>query len=299
MTHHIIHDLDRDGWGSAALLVAELGPERCRLYPTRTKDVRPGLGELLVEPSDHLWVLDIAAPPSWSGVAAPAGCVVTWVDHHLPAWTRPSPSWIEVFLPTDSKPTTTMSLLTSSGIVELPGAVEFVKRLCSRDEDPWGLVFDGLSTMAPDFPAPMVELPALLAAAPRGGPVPDALQPAVEHADGQRRIVVAVLDEAPTEVDDEVVVVRLDDARGVPLARYSLEAGRRWPGCTVVLVHRGSRLYCGRPSRMPGMDFVEHFRGRGLDPKGHAYVCTVQVPRAKVEDELAVLKAKLAGGGGS
>ena len=56
----IIHDLDRDGWGSAALLVAELGADRCRLYAIRTKDkdVRPVIAELATDTGDQVWVLD-------------------------------------------------------------------------------------------------------------------------------------------------------------------------------------------------------------------------------------------------
>lgn len=38
MTHHIIHDLDRDGWGSAALVVAELGDKGIRVVGYREVD---------------------------------------------------------------------------------------------------------------------------------------------------------------------------------------------------------------------------------------------------------------------
>ena len=58
-----------------------------------------------------------------------------------------------------------------------------------------------------------------------------------------------------------------------------------WVGVTAVLVHRNRTLYCGRASGRPGPDLVQHFRARGLDPKGHPYVVTVQVPRDRIPDE--------------
>ena len=37
--HHVIHGIDRDGWGFAALLIASFGPSICRIHPTREKNV--------------------------------------------------------------------------------------------------------------------------------------------------------------------------------------------------------------------------------------------------------------------
>jgi hypothetical protein len=47
--HHVIHDTDRDGRGSAALLAAQLGPASCVLHPMRGKDV---IGVLAKLPAD-------------------------------------------------------------------------------------------------------------------------------------------------------------------------------------------------------------------------------------------------------
>jgi hypothetical protein len=58
-----------------------------------------------------------------------------------------------------------------------------------------------------------------------------------------------------------------------------------------VLVHRHTRLYVGRNSRRAGPDLMAHFQGRGLDPKGHAYVCTVVVDPRRLDDEVAALVA--------
>ena len=35
--HHVIHDTDRDGWGSAALMLASLEPGNCIIHPTVRK----------------------------------------------------------------------------------------------------------------------------------------------------------------------------------------------------------------------------------------------------------------------
>ncbi len=180
--HHIIHDLDRDGWGSAALLVVELGAEGCRLYPTRHKDLRPIFADLTLDARDHLWVLDIPAPPTWTGLEVPDGVRATWVDHHLPAWTTQPPGWVDAILPNDRRPTTTMSLLVKRGLVNLAGAMDFVHRLCADDGFDWGLVFDGLSAMFPDLPVPVGEIPPLLAVALCGESVPTELEPARSHA---------------------------------------------------------------------------------------------------------------------
>lgn len=65
--NHIIHDVDRDGWGSAALLLAELTPINCRLYPTREKEVLGIIRAPKVAKGDTVWILDIPGPQCWCG----------------------------------------------------------------------------------------------------------------------------------------------------------------------------------------------------------------------------------------
>lgn len=186
-----------------------------------------------------------------------------------------------------------MSLLLQHGLAVVEGSHEFVRRLCSVDDDPWGLVFDGLSVMFPDLPVSLEALPEFLAGAPSGGGVPTALEPAARHAGQQRETVDEVLAEADVAVEPGLVVAHISDARRIPLARYSLALGRRHPGRLVAIVHRQQRLYCGRSSQRPGLDLIEHFRNRGLDPKGHPYVCTVDVKEDLIEDELAALRTAM------
>ena len=186
----IIHDVDRDGWGSAALLTATLGRDVCDLAPTKSKHVVPLINE--ADPEARVWVLDIPAPPSWASLRE-RDAPVTWVDHHLASWSSSPPSWITTVLPKDNKPTTTMSLLLRGGLVGVEGGREFVRRLCTVDDDPWGMTFDGLSQMFPELPVEVSELPRLLLVAPSGGEVPLALRPALDHAQGQRDAVEEVL----------------------------------------------------------------------------------------------------------
>jgi len=79
--NYIIHDIDRDGWGSAALVVAEKHPENCLLYPTREKDISGVLRSIRPKDDDSIWVLDIPAPESWTDF--PIRKNMTWVDHHM------------------------------------------------------------------------------------------------------------------------------------------------------------------------------------------------------------------------
>lgn len=282
--------MDRDGWGSATLLVATLGPDVCDLDPTKSKHVVPLVND--ADHNHHIWVLDIPAPTSWESLAKPTAGI-TWVDHHLASWSTPPPSWVRTVLPVDDRPTTTMSLLVRHGLAVVEGGHEFVRRLCTLEDAPWGLVFDGLSEMFPDLPVPLEALPELLAAAPRGDDVPAALIPAMDRARRQRKIVDEILAEADLAVEPGLVVARLDDARRVPLSRYSLALGRRHPGRLAVIVHRQQRLYCGRSSQQPGLDLIQHFRNRGFDPKGHPYVCNVDMRKDLIEDELAALRAAM------
>ena len=61
-----IHDVDRAGLGSAAIVCAEFGPENVLVAPTKMNDVRPLLARH--EASHSVMVLDIPAPPSWDGL---------------------------------------------------------------------------------------------------------------------------------------------------------------------------------------------------------------------------------------
>lgn len=288
MPHLIIHDIDRDGWGSAALLLATRGPESCELRPTKTKNVVRIIND--ADPNQQVWVLDIPAPASWHQMSESA-TEITWVDHHLASWTNAAPSWVRTVLPSDDRPTTTMSLLLKHGLAAAAGGHDFVRRLCTVDQDPWGLAFDGLSEMHPDLPVRLDDLPELLFGAPDGGDVPAALMPAMAHARRQRQVVDDVLAVSDVTVQAGLVVAHIENARRVPLARYSLTLGRRHPGRVVTIVHRRQRLYCGRSSQQPGLDLIQHFRDRGLDPKGHPYVCTVDVKGELIDDELEALKA--------
>lgn len=283
---HIVHDVDRDGLGSAAMLCAELGPDRVRLHPTKDKDVRA----LLTDLEGEVIVLDIGAPPSWAGV--PASLDITWVDHHLATWGSTPPPNVKPILPTTDKATTTMSLLVKHQVVTIPNVIDgYVGKLCGGEPDfAWGFVFDALTKMRiGDWPVEIAELPALLAPGPRGEPVPARLMHLVEETRRARETCRAILDASPTQVLDQAVVVETSDAKRIPLARFSLEIQRRHPGRIAVVVHRGSLLYCGRPSGRPGLDFVEHFLDRGLDPKGHPYVVTVRVRPGDMPSELQAL----------
>ena len=136
------------------------------------------------------------------------------------------------------------------------------------------------------------ELPPLLALGPKGEDVPAGLISLVNEAVSSLAACRCVLDEAPTRVLEHAVVVEISSAWGIPLSQFSLEIRKRHPGSVVaVLVHRGSTLNCGRRSGRSGLDFVGHFRTRGLDPKGHPYVAFVRVRRDRIRTELnAILR---------
>jgi hypothetical protein len=291
MMNHIVHDTDRDGWGSAALLVHQLGADSCRLFPKKHKSVLGDISNIGATSNDTVWVLDIPAPYDWSSLRIPEGTRLVWVDHHLEAWKSETPQRVETFLPRGTKPTTTMSLLLSHGLVA--GSREaraFVGSLCSAGTaGSWGYVFDGLNK-GDDCPVALDQLPALLIGGPRGEPVPMELRCVAASAQEDKVRVQNVLDEAAVEEDEYLAVARLPKAYGIPLKHYCLEIRRRCPGRTAVVVHRGHTLYCGRDSQMPGLDFVQHFRERGLAPKGHGYVCFVRCGKHRIEEELRALR---------
>lgn len=290
MIRHIIHDVDRDGWGSAALLLAAFGPSECVLHPTRSKSVAGLVAELAGDGSD-VWVLDIPAPRTWPAVDEVSG-TVTWVDHHLAAWRSPQPSWVRAILPNTAKPTTTMSLLMRRGLAGGGRAPEFVRDLCHDGTD-WGLALDGLADFPDHVPLAEEELRPLLALGPNGKPLPEALHFARDRARAIEDTVAKALDDAQIEEGDELVIVHLDDAHWIPLAGYSLAMRRRHPEKVCVLVHLRQRLYCGRDSGRPGLDFLAHFRSRDLDPRGHAYVAFVELRSDAVDAELMALRAAI------
>lgn len=294
MIRHLVHDVDRDGWGAAALLLARFGPNGCVLHPSRSKSVAAQVVELTGNGSD-VWVLDIPAPPTWPAVDLASG-TVTWVDHHLAAWGSAPPSWVRAILPETTKPTTTMSLLLRQGLALAGGAHarEFVRDLC-RDGTDWGLALDGLADFPDHVHLSEEELRPLLARGPDGDPLPEALLFARDRALAIENTVADVLALARIEEEVELVVVHLDDARRIPLARYSLAVKRRHPEKVCVLVHRRRRLYCGRDSGRRGLDFVGHFRSRGLDPRGHAYVAFVELKPEAIDAELAALRTAIIG----
>jgi hypothetical protein len=294
--NHIVHDVDRDGWGSAALLLADRGPATCRLYPTKDKNVLPLLANVPAAAGDTMWVLDIPAPATWRGFPRMSAVNVIWVDHHVDSWHPPFPESVQVVLPTSPRATTAMSLLVSSRLVKLEGAKDFIRSLCSRTDAPlWARVFDALEAQSPKLPVPPARIAELLALAPTGQPVPPEFAPLLERTADAERTVAQVLDEAVWEVDPMLAVVHHNRATGIPLKRFSLAAAKRCPGRIVVLVHRNRLLYCGRDSAIRGLDLLRHFRSRGLEPKGHAYVCCVEVSKRRIPDELDALRRAIAG----
>ena len=294
--HLLAHDTDRDGWGSAALLSAALGPAQVRLLPLRSKDALGALRGVSTADISQVWVLDIPAPSRWpdeppSGLPLP----LRWADHHMATWRAPHPAWVNPILPKTSRPTTTMTVLRHAGLLDdISAALGFTRTLCSPEPSAWGAVFDGLGR-ADDLP--LDELPALLVAGARGAPPPQALDCFAALAEEATSEVDRRLSAASRERHGDLLVVRLADAAGIPLKAYSLAARRGEPPETVVaLVHRGRLLYVGRDSRMQGLDLLARFRARGLTPKGHSYVAFVNVAPGRMEAEVVALAAAVNGG---
>ena len=292
--NHIIHDIDRDGWGSAALVIADKHPENCRLYPVSEKEICGILQSIEVEEGDVVWILDIPGPASWARFPIRNGVRTIWVDHHLNSWSQLPPPEIEVILPAGIKPTTTMHMLVSNKLVHLQGAINFVHALCSREQkSEWGLVFDGLASLAPNFPVPVKDLPELLARAPSGDSVPDRLKPAASVAQEHAKTVERVLDDSRIDVNEYSTVVYIDDAHGIALRHFSLSTARRHPDKVVVLVHRSTLLYCGTDSRNPRIDLFKYFQARGFKVKGHGYVCFITIAPERIQPELDALNLAL------
>jgi hypothetical protein len=293
--HLLVHDTDRDGWGSAALLCAALGPEQVRLLPLRNKDALRALRDINAD-VDQVWVLDIPAPGRWPD-EPPAGLPLPlrWVDHHMATWRAPHPDWVEAILPKTNRPTTTMTVLRHAGLLDMAqSALAFTRTLCSPTPSAWGAVLDGLGR-ADELP--LEELPGLLAAGPLGEPPPAALDRFAALAEEATGEVERRLAAAPRERHGDLLLVRLADAGGIPLKSYSLAARLGEPPETVVaLAHRERLLYVGRDSRRPGLDLLAHFGARGLAPKGHSYVAFAQIPHGRMDGEIDALAAAVNGG---
>lgn len=288
MAIHIIHDTDRDGWGSASMLLAQFGSDSCVLHPHPGKDVTDALNELEVHLDDRIYVLDIPASPSWERHQRPP-CPLIWVDHHATSWEGEAPEWLDVRLPANTKPTVTMAMLLRERIVTTPRVMTYVHSLI-RDEGDWGALFDALATPE-EAGIDVVRLGELLALGPLGEPVPPELRPLLERSADQDSTVRKVLASAEKTVTGRLVRVDLSDARGVRLAKYSLALQKQHLGCVVVIVHRRRRLYVGQASDAMIIDLIEYFRGRGLQPKGHSYVCVVELPAEDIENEVEALTA--------
>ncbi|MCU0664701.1 MAG: hypothetical protein MUC50_20560 [Myxococcota bacterium] len=292
--HHLIHDLDRDGWGSAALLVCELGAERCHLHPTQSKDACSLISTVGAQPGDHVWLLDIPTPSSWSDVPSLPDVAITWVDHHPVRATDAPPSEVRLILPGHSEPTTTMHLLVRRGLVSsVATPMVFVRSLCvPAFETEWTRIFDGLGEAWDQISFMLCELPAVIAAAPRGEAPDQSMVVIGRTVQGQAAKVDRVLETARIELHAHVVIVYLADAFHVPLKHYGLRAQRKHDKPVSVIVHRSRRLYCGRNTRgAVKLDFLAHFAARGFAATGHPYVAFVDVPKARQAEELRALIA--------
>jgi len=282
--NYIVHDTDLDGWCSAALLAHMLGPENCLLRPTAEKDVRRLLLSLGIGSGDQVWVLDLPAPPDWAELETLGGRI-KWVDHHMDSWRVDVPMWVDVVLPSGVERTTTMRLLGDRGIVLLQD-VSRIGSLVFREGSRWAAAFAGMSKNWPD----QADLASLIAHAVIGSEIPEQLWPYACAADEERIQVNATLSSTKSQVEEGLAIIHLDNAQGIPLARYSMVAADLHPRSLVVVVHRRSLLYCGyRTDLSEAFDLLGHFRARGLTPKGHPYVCYVKVGANRIDEEVASL----------
>jgi len=295
--HLLIHDVDRDGWGAAALLVAQLGAGNCRLHPTVEKDGLALIDRLGPQAEHRLWLLDIPTPAKWDTPLPPAAAGMCWVDHHPAPAANEAPDGVRLFLPKTAAPTTTMHLLVVHGLVPaVHEPMAFVRSLCVPGfETAWTRIIDGLSAAWPSLPVALDELAGLLAGAPPGDAPPPGLLPLANAGLARNREVDEILDRCPVERVGSAVVVRLEDARGIPLKHFNMRARRAAGASVSLVVHDNRRIYCGRDSRGPGLDFLAHFASRGLAAKGHPYVAFVDVPKKRIEAEVEALVAALEG----
>jgi len=290
--HIIFHSTSRDGWGSAALLVATLGVDQCEVYPTvLSRDLLAGLGrDPLPTPEQKPWVLDLAVPGKWPKYDPP-GQRVTWVDHHLSSWRSAPPHWVHAVLPPDTQPSSSMSLLLRSELARVPQGQQLMQRLFSEADDPWGLVFDGLYNPG-DMPFTWDDLPELIAPAALGAPVPKRLSFAIEAALHQRAVVADLLAACPIEEHPGMLVTHVRDSRFISHKPFHRALAGRFPGRVIVIVWQRA-LTCTRDPGAAGLDFIAHFEARGARVTGHPYACMVW-PSRPVRHELQALAAQLA-----
>ncbi len=296
-TVHIIHDIDRDGWGSVALLAAELMPQECRLYPSVGKNGFRLIERVTAQPGDSIWLLDIPTPSSWALAPRPEGVEITWVDHHPVRAGDSPPDHIRLFLPVGDKPKTTMHLLVEHGLVpKVEKPMLFVRSMCVPGfETTWTRIIDGIEEAWLGEPVTLEELPAVLARAPANGPAPAALRRLEKYVHRLHRRVDTILNAAKVEVHAGVSVIHLKSADRIPLKYFGLRAQVRYRQPVSVLVHRNRMFYCGRPSNRQGMDFLKHFESRMLAHEGHPYVAFAKLKPKQVESELKALISAITG----
>lgn len=292
--HHIIHDTDRDGFGSAAMLAASLDQERCLLYPSAEKNGLALLAQVSPGTGDTIWILDIPTPENWQGSSIPGGIQINWVDHHpVRAMDRP-PENVRLYLPVDDRPVTTMHLLVAHGLVpNLTDPMRFIRSLCiPKFETTWTRVIDGLSDGWKTFNGET--LSAFLARAALGEEPPTELLHLEQNVVAARDALERLIDRAEVQLFDHAVVVHLPDAQGHALRHFSLRAQERFNRPVSIVVHRNRTIYCGRnTSNGPSFDFLAHFAARGIKAVGHPYVAFVDLPENRMKEETASLLAEL------
>ncbi len=294
MIQHIIHDTDRDGFGSAAMLATSLAPERCMLYPSTEKNGLALLAQVAPGVGDTIWILDIPTPENWQGASILGDVQIKWIDHHpVRAMDRP-PKNVRLYLPINNRPVTTMHLLVAHGLVpNLTDPMRFIRSLCiPKFETAWTRVIDGLSDGWKTFNGET--LSAFLARAALGEEPPTALLHLEQNVVAARDALERLIDRAEVQLFDHAVVVHLPDAQGHALKHFSLRAQERFNRPVSIVVHRNRTIYCGRnTSNGPSFDFLAHFAARGYRAVGHPYVAFVNLPENRMKEELAWLLAEL------
>ena len=295
LSHHIIHDTDRDGFGSAALLVASLGPECCRLYPVSDKDINPLLIEIEAHTGDTLWVLDIPTPQTWKELPILPGAQINWVDHHPVRAVDHPPGNVCLYLPIDNRPVTTMHLLVQFGLIaNVPEPMTFIRSLCvPQFETAWTRVFDGLAKGWVELENTN-RLPRLLAQAPVEEAPPTELLHLEQRVIDARNEVESIVDQIVPELHPLAVVVRIDDAHGHQLKHFGLLAQRKFDRPVSIVVHRNRTIYCGRNTSADlNFDFLAYFASRGIETKGHPYVAFAHLSPEQTDVELSALLTEL------
>ncbi len=287
--HLIIHDVDRDGLGAAAMLVYKLGVDVCELEPLKEKNLQSYFTSNKFEKYEKIWVLDIPSPRNWSYLAEIPKPVI-WVDHHPLNPKARIPENVTFYHPKSALDhTTTMHLLRDNNLVELEATSWLWKALCVPSlENDWALVFSGIDSLWPNVPFSKERLPSILFEAIRNKVIPDIL---IDMKNECLRVKenVSEIVTAGTKVQGKLAVLYLPDADGIGLKNYSLEIGKQNPDKIAVIVHRNKLLYCGIRSKIIKFDLLEHFKSRGLEPKGHPYVCFADLGKHNAQEEIEKL----------